>query len=173
MNNKQRSYSISVGGALTAMTVFCQSAPIFLSSVGLLISPFSTFPILLASLFSLPLGLSVLFCSAFILTFISVQETLILLFTTGLLGLSIGTLIKRMNKGLTVLFSSLILSLGLTLLTYVVGIDGFKHFTHSFLFPLLLFIYVSFSAIYSSVWVYGIYPVTNRLNHWLKNDNSP
>ena len=86
---------VCVGGMLTALTVLFQAAPVFLPAIGLVLSPFSTLPIVIAAASNILLGVSVLFSSAIILTLVSVQETLILLFTTGLLGIVMGALIAR------------------------------------------------------------------------------
>ena len=86
---------ISIGGILTTITVIFQSAPVFLPAIGLLFSPLSTLPIAIAAFYNISLGITVFFSSALILTLVNVQEAIILLFTTGLLGIVIGTLLYR------------------------------------------------------------------------------
>lgn len=78
---------ISIGGILTTIAVIFQSAPVFLPVIGLAFSPLSTLPIALAAFYNISLGIAMFFSSALILTLVSVQETVILLFTTGLLGI--------------------------------------------------------------------------------------
>jgi hypothetical protein len=80
---------ISVGGMLSTIAVIFQSAPVFLPVIGLVFSPLSTVPIALASFYNISLGITVFFSSALILTLVSLQETIIFLFTTGLLGIVI------------------------------------------------------------------------------------
>ena len=86
---------ISIGGILTTIAVIFQSAPIFLPALGMALSPFSTLPIALAAYFNISLGITVLFSSVFILIFVSIEEALILLFTTGLLGIVLGFVYKK------------------------------------------------------------------------------
>lgn len=129
-----------------------QSAPVFLPAIGLLFSPLSTLPIAIAAFYSISLGFTVFFSSALILVLVSVQEAIILLFTTGLLGLVIGTLLYRKGIIVSILFSFIILSLGMISLTYIVGISAFGDLTNSISFPLTLFMFTSFSLIYVSIW---------------------
>lgn len=143
---------ISVGGILTTIAVIFQSAPVFLPAIGLFFSPLSTLPIAIAAFYSTSLGITVFFSSALILTLVSVQESIILIFTTGLLGIAIGTLLYRKVTLVSILFSSIILSIGMILLTYVIGISAFGDLTSSISFPLTSLIFFSFSLIYASVW---------------------
>lgn len=143
---------ICVGGVLTTMAVLFQSAPVFLPMIGLSLSPLSTLPIAIASVFSISLGLAVFFSSAVILAVISAQETLILVFTTGLLGIVIGTLLYRKGIIISILFSSIALSLGIISLTYIAGISSFVDLTSSLSTPLALLVFISFSLIYAIIW---------------------
>ena len=143
---------VCIGGLLTAIAVLFQSAPVFLSAIGLALSPLSTIPIAIAAVLKISLGFTVFLSSALILTLISVQETLILLFTTGLLGILIGALIYRKGILFSILFSSLALTLGMIFLTYIISISSFVDFTQSLSMPLTFLIFFSFSFIYSSIW---------------------
>ena len=143
---------ISIGGILTAITVIFQSAPIFLPAIGLLFSPLSTLPIAIASFYNISLGVTVFFSSSFILVLVNVQEAIILLFTTGLLGIALGTFLYRKGLFVSILFSSIILSIGMISLTYIVGISAFGDLTSLESIPLTILIYTSFSLIYGSIW---------------------
>jgi hypothetical protein len=142
---------ISIGGILTTIAVIFQTAPVFLPAIGLALSPFSTLPLALAAYFNISLGITVLFSSVLILTFVSVQEALILLFTTGLLGIVIGLLYK---KGLfvSILYSAITLSISMIILTYIMGISVFGDFTGSLSIPITLIIFILFSLIYAGIW---------------------
>lgn len=148
--NKMR--FISIGGILTTLTVIFQSAPIFLPAIGLLFSPLSTLPIAIAAFYNISLGITVFFSSAIILTLVNVQEAIILVFTTGLLGIVLGTFLYRKGLFVSILYSSIILSLGMISLTYIVGISAFGDLTSLESIPLTLLIYTSFSLIYVSIW---------------------
>lgn len=143
---------ICIGGISTTMAVLFQSAPVFLPAIGLALSPLSTLPIAIAAVSNISLGLTVFFSSALILIIVSTQETLILLFTTGLLGIVIGTLLYRKGIIISILLSSIALSLGMIFLTYIVGISAFVDFTSQLSTPLTFLIFFSFSLVYASIW---------------------
>lgn len=143
---------ICIGGILTTIAAIFQSAPIFLPAIGMILSPFSTLPIALAAYFNISLGITVLFSSFLILTFFSLQEAFILLFTTGLLGIMVGFLYKK-RLVVSILYTSIALFIGMILLTNIVGISAFGDFTRSLSLPLTLLIFILFSLIYTTVWV--------------------
>lgn len=143
---------VVMGGILATAAVLLQSAPVFLPAIGLALSPFSTLPIAIAAAANISLGFTVLFSSAVILTIVSTQEAIILLSTTGLLGIVIGTLLYRKGIKITILFSSLALFLGMIFLTYLAGTPAFGDLTRSLSTPLTLLIFLSFSLVYASIW---------------------
>ncbi|WP_246579120.1 hypothetical protein [Alkaliphilus flagellatus] len=143
---------ICIGGILTTVAVLFQSAPIFLPTIGLALSPLSTLPIAIAAVSNISLGFTVFFSSALILAIVSAQETIILLFTTGLLGIVIGTLLYRKGIIISILFSSITLSLGMIFLTYIVGILAFVDLTSSLSIALTFLIFFLFSLVYASIW---------------------
>lgn len=143
---------ICIGGLLTTVTVLFQSAPVFLPAIGLALSPLSTLPIAIAAVSNISLGFTVFFSSALILVIVSAQETIILLFTTGLLGIVIGALLYRKGIIISILFSSITLSLGMIFLTYIVHISAFVDLTSSLRTSLTFLIFFSFSLIYASIW---------------------
>ncbi|MBN9647530.1 hypothetical protein J0L31_11060 [Terrisporobacter glycolicus] len=151
MNKMNMSSFICVGGILTTLAVIFQSAPVFLPAIGLFLSPLSTIPIAIAAFSNIFLGIAVFLSSLLILTMISIQESIILLFTTGVLGVVIGALLFRRGIISSILFSSVALSLGITFLTYIVGIPGFVDLANSFSPTLAFSIFFLFSFIYSSI----------------------
>lgn len=154
---------ISIGGILTTFTVLFQSAPVFLPAIGLLLSPFSTLPIAIAAFYNISLGMTVLFSSFFILTLVNIQESVILLFTTGPLGVVIGALLYRKGIFVSILFSTIILFIGIISLTYIIGVSPFGQLTDSQSIPLTLVIFVTFSLIYASIWNIGLRKMINYL----------
>lgn len=151
MKKMNLGWFISIGGILTTIAVVFQSAPVFLPIIGMALSPFSTLPIALAAYMNISLGIAVLFSSVLILTFLSLQEAIILIFTTGLLGIVTGLLYQK-SLFISIFYSSITLSIGITLLTYVVGISAFGDFISSFSVQLVLIIFIIFSVIYTSIW---------------------
>ena len=154
---------ISIGGILTTLAVLFQSAPVFLPVIGLALSPLSTLPIAIAAVYNIALGFTVFFSCVLILAIVSMQETLILLFTTGLLGIVIGTLLYRKGIIISILFSSIILSLGMIILTYIVGISAFVDLTSSLSTPLTFLIFFTFSLVYTSIWNFCFRKFMNHL----------
>lgn len=144
--------AISIGGLLTAITILFQSAPVFLPGIGMAFSPVSTLPIAVAAVMSVFLGVSVLISATLILMLVSVQEAMILVFTTGLFGIILGSLIYRKGRLFTLLTSTIGLSGGMLLLTYIVAIPGFSEVTASLSFFLTLLLYIAFSLLYSGIW---------------------
>lgn len=143
---------ISLGGLLAAFTVLLQAAPVLLPAFGMAISPLSTLPIALASILNIFLGITVLFSSAFILLLLSPQEAMILLCTTGLLGVVLGALIYRRGKLISVLASAMALSIGMIFLTYIAAIPSFVELAGTLEFPVVVLIYFLFSLSYVSIW---------------------
>lgn len=141
-----------IGGILTTLTVLFQGAPVMLPTIGLVLSPLSTLPIGIAAVFNPYLGFTVFISSVLILALFSVQESMILLFSTGLLGIVIGTLLYRKGLIFSILISSVTLSLGMIFLTYIIGILAFVELSHSISTIFTLIIFLSFSFVYSSIW---------------------
>lgn len=143
---------ICIGAILTTLTVLFQSAPLFLPMIGLTLSPLSTLPIAIAAVFNVSLGITVFFSSAVILAMFSIQETIILFFTTGLLGIIMGTLLYRKGIIISIIFSSITLTFGITILTYIVRISAFVDFASSLTTPLAILFFSIFSFVYSFIW---------------------
>lgn len=152
LKEMNRGRFVSAGGLLTAIAVIFQAAPVFLPFVGLAFSPLSTFPIALAAYLKISLGITVYVSSAIILTFIYIQEAIILLFTTGLLGLTMGTFLFRKGLFVSILSSTILLTLGMLLLTYLLSIAVLGNVSTLARVPFTLLIYFSFSFVYGSIW---------------------
>lgn len=143
---------VSIGGVLTSISVLFQSAPVFLPIIGLALSPLSTLPIFLSAAYDISCGILILFSSALILILISPQEAVILIFTTGLLGVISGSLLFRKGLIISILISSIVLSLGMLILTFIIGIPAFGDLTDQLSVALTVFIFNLFSIPYVSLW---------------------
>lgn len=143
---------ICIGGILTTATVLLQSAPVFLPALGLALSPFSTLPVAIAAVLNIPLGFAVIFSSALILVMVNIQEAIILLFTTGILGIVIGILLYRKGIIISILISSIALFLGMLCLTYIIHIPAFTNLTDLLSIPLIFLIFFTFSLVYAIIW---------------------
>ena len=154
---------ICLGGILSALTVILHGAPVFLPAIGMMLSPFSTLPIAVATVWNIFLGIGVLISSALLLLLISPQEALILLFTTGLFGLVLGCLVVRVKKRITILVSMATLTLGILGLTYVIAIPAFVEFTSNYSFTMIVLCYLLFSLGYAVLWVLFLSRVIARV----------
>lgn len=106
-----------LGSFLACMAAILQSAGGFMPGVGYLISPFATLPILICSIFSLPIGLISYFLAILLLTIIQPSELIVFPFTTGLLGISIGAGFSFLKKRLSIItVGAICLSLGIMVL---------------------------------------------------------
>ena len=165
MLKRNPSKFICFGSILIALTVIFQSAPVFLPAIGMALSPFSTLPIAIYAAINIPLGFIVFLSSVLIIAVISVEEALILLFTTGVLGFMIGILLFRKGLIISVLLSSIALTLGMLGLTYLIGVTAFVDFTRQISTPFILVAYFLFSVVYGCIWNIGI---RNFMNYLIK-----
>lgn len=155
---------ISIGGLLTSLAVMFQSAPIFIPLIGLALSPFSTLPIAIAAAVDRLLGITVLCSSALILIIVNPQEAIILIFTTGLLGIVLGSLVYRKGALISILSSAISLSLGMIILTYIAAVPAFVEFTETIKLPIAIGIFIIFSLVYVSVWFLCLRKLAKYLN---------
>lgn len=143
---------VTIGGLLTALTVFFQSAPVLLPTVGLALSPLSTLPVALAAVMNISLGITVWFSSVLIMIIVSPQEAIILLTTTGLQGIVMGAVLYRKGMIFSILSSTIVLPAGMLVLTYVAGVPALGSSTSTLSLSLTLLIFTVFSLIYVSIW---------------------
>lgn len=157
------SYLITRGGILTVSTVIFQSMPVFIPGVGLFISPFSTLPIAIACYINQTLGFMVLLASFLILNMVHFQEAFLLVFTTGLLGITLGINYKNNSKIKRIGIPSFSLTLGMSILTLIVKIPVFGSLTEHLSFGITIMIFFLFSLIYVLIWNQILRLFINRL----------
>jgi uncharacterized membrane protein YccC len=93
-------------------------------------------------------------CSGVILLFINIQEAVIFIFATGILGLVLGLLPGKSALS-RALASGLALFIGLTVLYRGLGIDVFGPVTGS-AGDLILPVFLVFSTAYALLWSFGL-----------------
>src|SRR5690606_16683077 len=91
---------------MAALTAILQSAGGLLPPIGFVISPFATAPIIVVTLISLRSGVFTYVITILLLFLLQPSELLIFPFTTGLLGLSIGWALCKLNKRKEVILSN-------------------------------------------------------------------
>lgn len=145
------------------MTVMLQAAPVFLPAIGLVLSPLSTLPIALATYFHFSLGVAALVSSSLLLMIISAQEAVILLFTTGILGVAIGALLAQKRVVMASFIAGVVLTAGILALTYLIQIPLFLEVANSFSIFLAILVFYIFSFAYSLIWNILIRRIANHL----------
>lgn len=144
--------TISTGGILTAIAVLFQSSPIFLPGIGLLLSPLATLPIAMGAIISTGLGVTALYSATLVLLFISPQEAVIFLFTTGLLGIVLGSTHNHRTIS-SFIYMTLSLFIGINILTHVFSIAVFGDMTPTTSSLFLYLAFIVFSMLYSLIWL--------------------
>lgn len=131
-----------------------QAAGGYLPGIGLLLSPLATAPILLCSMFSISSGVKCYILTILLLCIIQPTELMVFPFTTGLLGLGIGTGFYFFKKRVSMIVTgAILLLLGVLSLLYIFhfpvlgpGVtDSFSIFTTGSIFL--------FAFLYSWLWV--------------------
>lgn len=141
-----------VGALLGSIAVIFQSAGIF-TGIGYILSMMSTGPLVLASLLSLRIGVMTYFVTIFLLAMFQPSELLVFLFTTGLLGLSLGIGLKYLKRSIFIIpFAALCLTLGISILLYgfkfsILGPSVTSHFSSMVVLGIF-----TFSLLYSWTW---------------------
>jgi len=139
---------------LATLAVIFQSMGDFLPGVGYLISPFATAPIVLCAIFSLSSGLTAYLLVILLLFFIQPGELIIFPFTTGLLGLGIGSALLYSRIRLFVIVAgALFLLSGILLLLYIIQFPILGPTVSTTWSIVKTAIIAIFSLLYSWLWV--------------------
>ena len=149
MNKTKVIQSVTLGALYSIISTIFQTAPVYMPVVGLLFSPLSTLPVIISGLYSFTLALFVYLCSSFLILLVSLEEALFFIFSTGLIGLGISIFIKKNKPITTNITSTIFLTFGILMLTYIFQITSFIEFARKTNFLALLIIAVIFSSFYS------------------------
>jgi len=144
---------VCLGGLSAAISVLLQSAPVWLPALGMALSPLSTVPVAFIASISPLTGFISFLGTGAMLCAVSIQEALIFIFSTGLLGLAVGMLIKRkMIIRLGLSGGALFCGLNVLLLVFKINLFGsdIQHMTIFLQFCLALFS-VSYALIWSGI----------------------
>lgn len=152
MRKRTTSQVVSVGGICCAIAGIFQLAPVFIPGFGLLLSPLSSLPVILAALYSVKCGSFTYVCTGLLVSIFSPQESVIFLLTTGVFGLIIGLTFHK-KWIMTVFFSGITLFSGINILTYFVGIAALGDALNGVATYLTVIITFVFSVVYSFLWL--------------------
>ena len=119
-NHHKKTMKLMLVSIFSCIAAILQAAGGMLPGIGYFISPLATAPILLCSIFSIPFGVMSYFLTMMLLFILEPTELIIFPFTTGLLGLGIGTSFSLFRKRISMIASGAIfLFLGIMSLLYI------------------------------------------------------
>lgn len=149
---------------LSSIGAIFQAAGGYLPGVGYAISPLATAPVILCSIFSIPIGFSSYLLIILLLLILQPSELIIFPFTTGLLGLFIGAAFHLFRRSSTqTLFGAAGLMIGICSLLYGVKFPVLgPAVSSSFSFSVLIIVLI-LSIFYSWIWVVSIRKLLKRL----------
>lgn len=151
---KAKAMKLVLGALFACIASILQAAGDFLPGVGYFISPFATLPVLICSMFSLPLGMMCYLLTILLLLVFQPSELIVFPFTTGLLGIGIGAAFSFAGKRLSIItIGTVFLTIGITSLLYIFHFpvlgpavsDSFSFLTTGGIFL--------FAFFYSWIWV--------------------
>ncbi|MFC5466927.1 hypothetical protein [Lederbergia graminis] len=118
IDSYSKSMQLVAGASLGGLAAILQSAGIF-TGVGYIFSMMSTAPIVLACLLSMNIGVMTYFLTILLVAILQPTELFIFIFTTGLLGLSLGFSMKYLRRNILIIaFSAITLTIGISILLY-------------------------------------------------------
>lgn len=159
MNTK----TIALGSLCAAIAAMFQLTPIFFSEVLVFLTIFSTLPIYIISRIDPKAGVLSYFAASILIMFLSIHEGLFFLLTNGFIGITLGIFSRYTNsKMITLIFSSLFLTITLSILNYGIGIPIFGAQIPGTFIVQITVIFL-FSAVYDSVYYYFANLIYNHL----------
>jgi hypothetical protein len=154
-NQRSLTFKLVASAFMSLMAAILQSAGGIIPSAGMIISPFSSAPIILSVLISPLYGILSYILTIFLLLLIQPSELIIFPFTNGAMAIGIGFGLILFNMVWKVItFSSLFLSIGICLLLYLIQFPVLGPLFIEFRPSNILIIYF-FSLVYCSIWTVG------------------
>lgn len=154
---------------LASIAALLQSAGGYVPVFGFFISPFTTLPIVLATLISLRYGILSYSLTFLLLLLLEPTELFIFPFTTGVLGLGLGWGLLHVKKRFTIAcLNGGLLFLGICFPLYVLDFPVFGPLTSSAFSLSLIVSIFAFSFAYSYVWIEISLFVLRRLKSLVK-----
>jgi hypothetical protein len=168
-NRKSFAFRLVTSALMALISAILQAAGGVIPGIGMLISPFSTAPIIISLLILPSFGILSYLLTIFLLLLIQPSELFVFPFTTGAMAIGIGLgflLFSKFWKVIT--FSSLFLCIGICLLLYVIQFPVLGPFLIEFQVLNIIVIY-SFSLIYCWLWVELILRLLPKLINPIKS----
>jgi hypothetical protein len=163
---------IATLGLMIALAVIFQSAPVYLPTAGMILSPFSSLPIAIGTMLYPQAALAMFLGTAGILFTIHIEEAFIFLFGTGSIGLSTAFLVmKKKSKWKMLWLPSLLLTSGIIIMTYLIGIPGLIEAFASMNVLTAFLLILLFSIGYSLLWIHIISLAKKQLTLFLRSNS--
>lgn len=131
----------------------------YLPGIGLLISPFSTLPVIIGTILSLRHGVFTYILATLLLLILQPGEFFMFTFTTGLLGISLGWVFCTLSNRISAaLLCGILLTIGICIPLYLLKFPVLgPTLSSTFAFSSFIYIFL-FSIIYSYIWIeMGLY----------------
>jgi hypothetical protein len=157
-------FKLVVTAFLGLIAAIFQSAGGWIPGIGMLISPFSSAPIIFSMLIGPSYGLLCYLLTIFLLVLLQPSELIVFPFTTGVMAIGIGLsflLVNRIWKAL--IMSAVFLTSGICFLLYVVEFPILGPFLMEFSMLNILIIYF-FSLVYCWLWTELVLRLLPRFN---------
>lgn len=152
IDSYSKSMQLVAGASLGALAAILQSAGIF-TGVGYIFSMMSTAPIVLACLLSMNIGVMTYFLTILLVAILQPTELFIFMFTTGLLGLSLGFSMKYLRRNILIIaFSAITLTIGISILLYGIKFAILGPSITTKISPTVILGTFAFSLLYSWIW---------------------
>jgi hypothetical protein len=152
-NRKSFAFKLVTSALMALIAAILQAAGGVIPGIGMLISPFSTAPIIISVLILPSYGILSYLLTIFLLLLIQPSELFVFPFTTGAMAIGIGLgffLFSKLWKVIS--FSSLFLCIGICLLLYVIQFPVLGPLLIEFRVLNIIVIY-SFSLVYCWLWI--------------------
>jgi hypothetical protein len=119
-NKYKKTMKFILVSIFACIAAILQAAGGYLPGIGFFLSPLATAPILLCSMFSITFGVMSYFLTIMLLFILQPTELIVFPFTTGLLGLGIGSSFHFFKKRLSIFATgTILLTLGIMNLLYI------------------------------------------------------
>ncbi len=142
------------GALMASLAAILQATGGVLPGIGMLLSPFTTLPILLSTLVSIRTGILTYILTILLLLLMEPSELFIFPFTTGILGIGLGWTFRILHRRLEIiLINGLLLFTGICIPLYVLGFPVFGPTVASNFDGLILLMIFGFSILYSWLWL--------------------
>ncbi|MHC0038021.1 hypothetical protein [Pseudoneobacillus sp. C159] len=167
-----RMMKLIFGAIFACMAAVLQSAGGFLPVIGYFISPLATAPVLLCSMFSFSIGVMTYFLTILLLLIMQPAELFVFPFTTGLLGVGIGTSFYLLGKRFSIIVAgAILLTMGIIFLLLVIGFPIFGPLVTGTISGTISFLTIGgilvFSFFYSWLWVEIALIIFNRIRSFV------